>query len=191
MTHVRTAMAVIGLAGALASPAFGGTVLKNVTDWPGAYPVIGYYGNPTQDRGKFYGTAVQRARRPNTAIFRMTPTSESHLKWRTEIIYDFGSQDMTHKDEVYNAASGIYFDNDHRLYGLADHDCDRDRRCESLFTLQPPTSGVGAWTRSIVWEFTNDKRISYSYGIAFDGKGNLFGVGGDQYGGCPNGSKYM
>ena len=183
MTNARRAVAaaVIGLAGPLASPAFGKTTLKNVMDWPGTHRVLGYFGNLTRLGGEFYGTAVQQVSHPTpyTAIFRMTPPSGAQLKWHTKIIYDFALQDMTHPGEVYNAYSPIYFDNEHRLYGIAQHRCDHRYYCEVLYTLQPPASGGGAWTRNIVWNYENDTRITSSSDVTFDDKGNLYGSGGD------------
>jgi uncharacterized repeat protein (TIGR03803 family) len=139
---------------------------ENGTD--GAYPS----GSLIMDAsGNLYGTTIDGGTDRVGTVFELSPQSGG--VWLETILHSFASDGV---DGNYPRAS-LTFDSSGNLYGTTNTggtsgNCSPG--CGTVFQLTP--SG-GAWTETVIHDFSTDDDGFYPIGgLAFDTRGNLYGV---------------
>jgi hypothetical protein len=135
--------------------------------------------------GKMYGTTQFGGTGKVGVVFQLIPPSKTGGSWTERVLHNFtGGSDGA-------GPTGLIFDAAGALYGTAvsGGDLSCDGGCGVAFKLSPPASGTGAWTESILYDFTGTADGSRpSASLIFDSAGALYGTtadGGDVS--CNNG----
>ncbi|MGD0988753.1 MAG: choice-of-anchor tandem repeat GloVer-containing protein [Candidatus Sulfotelmatobacter sp.] len=123
--------------------------------------------------GNLYGTTVDGGRYNSGIVFELSPT-QSGL-WNETILYNFkgggGDGANPHSAPVFDSAGNLYGSTVGG--GLNAKLCNSG--CGVVYKLAP--SGNGAWTETILHEFTGgtDGGVAYA-GVVLDGAGNIYGA---------------
>jgi uncharacterized repeat protein (TIGR03803 family) len=142
-------------------------------------------GNLLMDKaGNLYGTTVNGGVGCSGGcgtVYEVSPPSQPGGAWTGTVIYDFpgGSQGQTPTPTLIMDGKGA-------LYGGA-----YGGTYPLVFKLEPPSEPGSAWTESVIFNFS---QIGGFYGLASDGKGNLYGAstyGPDQMCGNHQGCGYV
>jgi hypothetical protein len=125
-------------------------------------------GGLVMDRaGSLYGTAALGGAYDNGMAFKLTRSSGG---WGLTVLYDFPDCKLG-----CGPSGNLVFDKSGNLYGVNGGglpNCGYD--CGVIYRLLPQKNGK--WKYSVLHKFTGKDGNFPGYGMAIDGKGNLFGV---------------
>jgi uncharacterized repeat protein (TIGR03803 family) len=121
--------------------------------------------------GSLYGFTDEGGTYDSGTVFQLQPPAEGKV-WKESVLYSFSSLGSP----IGNPA----FDNRGNLYGALFSggitNCNLEQ-CGSIFELAPPSSQGGAWTESLVYEFTGGGDGGQPQGsLTVDPSGSLYGV---------------
>jgi uncharacterized repeat protein (TIGR03803 family) len=125
-------------------------------------------------QGNLYGTTTQGGAYNRGTIYELSPYGDG---WNYTLLYSFGSYST---DGL--APQGLVLDSQGNLYGATAGGgsitmCGDEAGCGTVFELSPPASGVGPWTETILYNFSNgfDGGLP-SASLVWDAQGNLCGT---------------
>jgi hypothetical protein len=122
--------------------------------------------------GNLYGTTTYGGTFSAGVVFQMSATG-SH--WTENLLYSFqgGSNDGSHP------FSGLVMDAAGNLYGTTQtggsfQNCSGG--CGTVYELLPPSTPEGAWTETVLHNFSGSDGDSPMAGLVIDDSGNLYGT---------------
>ncbi len=110
-------------------------------------------------------------------VFQLSPPSTVGGAWTETILHNFpgypyGDGAGPNSDLIVDAKGNLYGST-----GAGGNVCtepgDQEGSCGTVFQLSPPATKGGAWTESVLFEFSS---TLYPVGLAADKQGNLYGV---------------
>jgi uncharacterized repeat protein (TIGR03803 family) len=120
--------------------------------------------------GNLYGTTQVGANNSGTA-FELSPPVSQGGAWTYSVLHSFGID----PNDGISPIAGLLMDPGGNLYGTTALGGAFDRG--TVFELSPPASPGGAWSESILWNFTDGADGSRPVGgLIMDGSGNLYGT---------------
>ncbi len=142
----------------------------------GSVPVFGAVLDSST--GTLYGSTGSGGSNGNGVIYRMLPPTAANPNWTYSVIYNvlggFSS------DEYVTVHGGIVY----VVSGYGGSGCG-NAGCGTVYSLTPPQSGSGAWTQTILHQFTGGKDGAYPGGaLAVDNQGLLYGTASHGGTGC-------
>lgn len=160
----------------------------------GSTPAGGVVFDP---QGNLYGTTMNGGSSSCPSfqqcgtVFEILPPANQGDSWTETVLYVFRGN--TYGDGA-SPFGGLIIDSSGNLYGTTGvggtGSCSvlgTLMGCGTVYELSPPTQKGGAWTETVLYSFQGDKDGQLPWGsLAFDSKGNLFGVTqfGGGYGSC-------
>lgn len=131
--------------------------------------------------GNLYGTTVYGGNSNGDCsmecgvVFELTPPASGTGLWTETVLYSFCSQPGC--SDGANPQSGVIFDSEGNLYGTASYG---GKGAGIVFELSPPSSGVGPWTETVLYNFCSVSGCGdgkWPFGaLSFDNAGNLYGT---------------
>jgi uncharacterized repeat protein (TIGR03803 family) len=120
--------------------------------------------------GALYGTTANGGASGLGTVFKLTPPSTPGGAWTAAVLYSF-----TGSDGANPTGAGVIFDGSGALYGTSRNGGTDGNG--TVFQLTPPKSKHGAWTESVLHDFTevNDGGAPVA-GLTFDRSGALYGT---------------
>ena len=96
----------------------------------------------------------------NGTIFQLTRGKDG--AWTESVLYSFCSQSNCPGGDGTGPSGGLAFDRTGKLYGTTESGgsggfCQGEYNCGTVFELAPPTTQGGAWTETVLYNFTNGK----------------------------------
>jgi len=141
----------------------------------GSSDAYGPYGSIAFDSsGNLYGTAEGGGAAQRGAIFQLSPAGDS---WRERVLYSFclGGEPCSDGTSPF---SGVILDTSGNLYGSTYQGggtC--PDTCGLVFELSHPSAPSGAWTETVLWQFSGgEDGCSPDGPLVMDGLGNLYGT---------------
>jgi uncharacterized repeat protein (TIGR03803 family) len=130
--------------------------------------------------GALYGVTQFGGLNNSGTVFKLTPPSTVGAGWTETVLHAFaGGSDGA------GPLAGLIFDGSGALYGTTPTGGANNQG--TIFKLTPPAAAGGAWTESILWNFTggNDGSFPGNGGLVADTSGALYGTTyqGGAYGG--------
>jgi len=135
--------------------AWADTILHSFTGADGREPYIPLVFDA---QGALYGAAYFGGASNQSVVFKLSPPAAPSGKWKYAVLYQF-----TGKTDGANPM-GLIFDKSGTLYGTAAFGAISNWGV--VFHLTPPSSGVGAWTETVIHSFTSDGYTPYG-GVMF------------------------
>jgi len=133
--------------------------------------------------GALYGTTFYGGPNNGGTVYKLTPPSGGGVLWTESVIHTF--------DGAFGSGEGAYpigaltFDSAGALYGTANNY--GQYGCGNVFQLIPPVTKGGAWTETILYQFTGASDGGFPQAsLIFDGTGALYSttvLGGEVAGG--------
>src|SRR5580698_10081618 len=130
-------------------------------------------------KGALYGTTAGNDYPcGDGTVFQLIPPSQPGGAWTENVLYSFSGIDGQ------NPYAGLIFDRKGNLYGTTGYGgpltCDRNRQgCGNVFELSPPAQPGGAWSETVLYNFTG-RKVGYGLypfsTLIMDGLGNLYGT---------------
>jgi uncharacterized repeat protein (TIGR03803 family) len=123
------------------------TVLHSFTGYPndGTYP---YAGVVAGGGGVLYGTTYSGGSVGYGVVFSLTPPTSAGGSWTEAVLHSFSYIDGAHTSEGLVIGSGGV------LYGTSYYGGSSNGGV--VFSLAPPTSPGGAWTETVLYNFTDE-----------------------------------
>jgi len=134
----------------------------NVQD--GATPAAGvvFGGN-----GDLYGTAYAGGTNGNGAVFDLAPPKGGRGPWKETVLHRFSGG-----NDGENPTAGLTSDTSGNLYGMTEYG---NNFSGTVFRLKPPSRKGGAWTLSILYDFTGSPDGAQpAASLIFDKHGNFY-----------------
>ena len=111
-------------------------------------------------------------------VFKLAPPSQGGEPWTETVLYSF------HGLDGQNPYAGLIFDRKGNLYGTTGYggplDCAGGRQgCGNVFELSPPLLPGGAWTETVLYNFSDPKTGDGQYpfsNLIVDEQGDLYGT---------------
>jgi hypothetical protein len=110
-------------------------------------------------------------------VFQLTPPSSVGGLWTETVLYRFQAG-----NDGVGPVGSLVFDRAGNLYGTtasggSSVNCPSNGGCGTIFKLAPPSLPGGAWTETLLYNFSGGADGSYPFaGLVFDGKGILYGT---------------
>ena len=166
---------VIGKSGAIYGAA-GGTVFSLTPPAHGAawtetvlYSVPGASSLVIGNNGLLYGTAAVGGTSNLGTVFSLAPPASPGGAWTETVLHNFtgGTDGSSPLAGVAIGAEGV-------LYGTTD--AGGTKGYGTVFSLTPPTSPGGAWTETVLYNFTGGSGAHPKGGVAIGSSGGLYGT---------------
>jgi uncharacterized repeat protein (TIGR03803 family) len=131
-----------------------------------------YYGSLTPDAaGNLFGGTSNGGPYIWGQVFEASPPATPGSAWTETALYNFGQFNA----DGQAPAGTLVFDASGNLYGTAIED--GQYGYGTVFELTPPSSGVGPWTETILYNFKGGRDgAGPNSGVVFDQAGNLYGT---------------
>ena len=121
--------------------------------------------------GALYGTTSMGGAHGRGSVFRLTPPPKGKTSWTLTTLWSFGGT----RSDGRLPFSAVTLGADGSLYGTTATGGDADN-AGVVFRLVPPGPGQTAWREHILHRFTDAEGTHSLAGVAFDGKGILYGT---------------
>jgi uncharacterized repeat protein (TIGR03803 family) len=118
--------------------------------------------------GNLYGTTQGGGTCNCGVVFELSPPAGQQGSWTENILYDFQGGN---KDGL-GPVAGVIFDSLGNLYGTT-AEGGSTSNAGTVFKLTPPSGGVGQWTETILYKFTNGGE---PFGLVMNQATDLFGT---------------
>jgi uncharacterized repeat protein (TIGR03803 family) len=135
----------------------------------GAYPSGGL---TIDGQGALYGTTGEGGDQNDGAVFVLKPPATPSAQWTETILHSFAGGER----DGSSPTGGLVFGENGVLYGVTQHG--GKQRLGTVFALQPPAKGAGAWAEKVLFSFTGqgDAGVSPSAGVVVGANGTLYGT---------------
>jgi hypothetical protein len=109
-------------------------------------------------------------------VFQLRPPSQQGGPWTETVLYNFAGN----PDGYYPSSGHLVFDSSGNLYGATQFGGSAGFGYGTIFRLAPPTEPDGAWTETLLYNFTggNDGGVPAN-GLMKGRAGNLYGTTND------------
>jgi len=128
-------------------------------------------------RGILYGTTSGGGASQFGTVYQLVPPAVAGDAWTENILYSFNGPQV---EDGADPEGNVIFDHAGNIYGTTNSGGDETNcslGCGTVFELSPPASAGGAWTETILHEFSAGKDGSIpSAGLLLGKNGVLFGV---------------
>jgi uncharacterized repeat protein (TIGR03803 family) len=120
--------------------------------------------------GNLYGTAALDGAGNAGTVFRIAPPGSGQTTWTETTLWGFGTG-----NDGRNPMGTLVADPAGNLYGTTDFGGTDGQGI--VFELSPPAGGTGAWTETILWNFTSGSDGANPVaGLVLDATGALYGT---------------
>jgi len=139
----------------------------------GAFPLAGVIFDTA---GNIYGTTSKGGAFGDGTVFELTPPATSGSAWTESVLHSFqgGGIDGTFPE------TGLVWDKSGNLNGVTfsggSNRTGCTGNCGIVFQLSPPATAGGAWTETIIHNFSYGQGAFPRGTPIFDAKGNLYGT---------------
>jgi hypothetical protein len=136
--------------------------------------------------GNLYGTTAGGGQFAHGTVFELSPPATKGGAWTETVLYSF---DEPSNGGAFPSAS-LIFDKNGNLYGTTALGGQFNNG--TAYELSPPATKGGAWTETVIYNFTSSGGSAPGSGLIFDTAGNLYGTatwGGS--GTCSNGIEQL
>jgi hypothetical protein len=144
------------------------------------------FSNPVFDQstGILYGVTTNGGTNGTGVIYKAAPPDSDHKLWRYSAIYDVPRNAFFSSVQPLVAASGV-------VYGILYPSGCGSTGCGEVLALSP-RPGSGAWSATVLHQFTGGNDGSYPTGpLVADGQGAFYGVSRGGGTGCESGCGFV